>query len=267
MKLLWLFLFSMYSLNAFAIDVVIHNLDSLTTNGQKTVSTWINQSLTKTQNTLGPLQQTTLPIYLKPQYFAFEPVPWASVKRNNPDGLELHIDRYASLKAFTKDWTLYHELSHLYLPLLPYSGFWLSEGFASYMQNVIMRDNGVISQAQFVQRLNAGFERARLQTKTKQQPLNELSNDMWKQRAQQRVYWTGAAFFVEADLALQKQGQNVASIIKQYQACCRTARSSAKTFIKELDKLSRSSVFTTLYAKYNTRTDFPLVTKTQLSKL
>lgn len=157
--------------------------------------------------------------------------------------------------------------SHLYLPLLPYSGFWLSEGFASYMQNVIMRDNGVISQAQFVQRLNAGFERARLQTKTKQQPLNELSNDMWKQRAQQRVYWTGAAFFVEADLALQKQGQNVASIIKQYQACCRTARSSAKTFIKELDKLSRSSVFTTLYAKYNTRTDFPLVTKTQLSKL
>ncbi|MDO6545807.1 hypothetical protein [Pseudoalteromonas carrageenovora] len=267
MKLLWLFLFSMYSLNAFAIDVVIHNLDSLTTNGQKTVSTWINQSLTKTQNTLGPLQQTTLPIYLKPQYFAFEPVPWASVKRNNPDGLELHIDRYASLKAFTKDWTLYHELSHLYLPLLPYSGFWLSEGFASYMQNVIMRDSGVISQAQFVQRLNAGFERARLQTKTKQQPLNELSSDMWKQRAQQRVYWTGAAFFVEADLALQKQGQNLASIIKQYQACCRTTRSSAKTFIKELDKLSRSSVFTTLYAKYNTRTDFPPVTKTQLSKL
>ena len=267
MKLLWLFFFSMCSLNAFAIDVVIHNLDSLTTNGQKTVSTWINQSLTKTQNTLGPLQQTTLPIYLKPQYFAFEPVPWASVKRNNPDGLELHIDRYASLKAFTKDWTLYHELSHLYLPLLPYSGFWLSEGFASYMQNVIMRDNGVISQAQFVQRLNAGFERSRLQTKTKKQPLNELSSDMWKQRAQQRVYWTGAAFFVEADLALQKQGQNVASIIKQYQACCRTARSNARTFIKELDKLSRSSVFTTLYAKYNTRTDFPLVTKTQLSKL
>ncbi|WP_289106268.1 hypothetical protein [uncultured Pseudoalteromonas sp.] len=267
MKLFWLLLLLMCSLNASAVDVVIHNLDALTTKGQKTVATWVNQSLKKTQNTLGPLQQSTLPIYLKPQYFAFEPVPWASVKRNNPDGLELHIDRYASLNAFTKDWTLYHELSHLYLPLLPYSGFWLSEGFASYMQNVIMRNSGVISQAQFVQRLNAGFERARLQTKTKQQPLNKLSSDMWKQRAQQRVYWTGAAFFVEADLALQKQGKSVAAIIKQYQLCCRAARTSAKTLIKELDKLSRSSIFTTLYAQYNTRTDFPVITKTQLNTL
>ena len=61
---------------------------------------------------------------------------------------------------------------------------------------------------------------------------------MWKQRAQQRVYWTGAAFFVEADLALHKQGKSVAAIIKQYQLCCRAARTSAKTLIKELDKLS-----------------------------
>ncbi|MBQ4858259.1 hypothetical protein [Pseudoalteromonas sp. MMG007] len=260
-------IFLLTALKVHSIELVFYDLDSLSLDGQKTVSTWVKRSLKKTQNTLGPLQQITLPIYLKPQYIAFEPVPWASVKRNNPDGLELHIDRYANLNAFTKDWTLYHELSHLYLPLLPYTGFWLSEGFASYMQNVIMRDSGIISQAQFIQRLNAGFERARLQTKTKQQPLNELSSDMWRQRAQQRVYWTGAAFFVEADLALQKQGLSLASVIKRYQACCRTARSSAKTFIKELDKLSRSSVFTTLYAKYNTRTDFPAVTKTQLNKL
>jgi len=91
---------------------------------------------------------------------------------------------------------------------------------------------------------------------------------MWKQRAQQRVYWTGAAFFVEADLALHKQGKSVAAIIKQYQLCCRAARTSAKTLIKELDKLSRSSIFTTLYdAQYNTRTDFPVITKTQLNTL
>jgi hypothetical protein len=264
MKYFFVLLLSISSFNLLAAEVVIHNLSSLSSNAQNTVSTWVNQSVEKTQNTLGPLKQTTLPIYLKPQYFAFEPVPWATVKRNNPDGIELHIDRYASLNAFTKDWTLYHELSHLYLPLLPYSGFWLSEGFASYMQNVIMRDSVIITQPQFVQRLNAGFDRARLQTKT--QPLNKLSADMWKQRAQQRVYWTGAAFFAQADLKLQKQGLSVAGIIKQYQTCCRPARSSAKTFIKELDKLS-SSIFTTLYAKYNTRTDFPDINKKQLNTL
>jgi len=135
------------------------------------------------------------------------------------------------------------------------------------MQNVIMRDSGIITQPQFVQRLNAGFDRARLQAKTKTQPLNKLSADMWKQRAQQRVYWTGAAFFAQADLELQKQGLTVAGIIKQYQACCRPARSNPKTFIEELDKLSGSSVFTTLYAKYNTRTDFPDINKEELNRL
>jgi hypothetical protein len=254
-----------FSVNA--VEVVIHDLSSLSKNGQKTVSTWIKQSIDKTQNTLGPLKQNTLPIYLKPQYIAFEPVPWATVKRDDPDGLELHIDRYANLKAFTDDWTLYHELSHLYLPLLPYSGFWLSEGFASYMQNIIMRDSGIITQAQFVQRLSAGFERARLQAQTKQQALNELSADMWQQRAQQRVYWTGAAFFAETDLALQKQGKSVASVLSIYQACCRPARSSAKAFITDLDKLSRSNVFSTFYVQYNTRTDFPTITKAQLNQL
>lgn len=260
-------IFLLTALKVHSVELVFYDLDSLSPDGQKKVSTWVKQSLKKTQKTLGPLQQSTLPIYLKPQYIAFEPVPWASVKRNNPDGLELHIDRYASLNALTKDWTLYHELSHLYLPLLPYSGFWLSEGFASYMQNVIMRNSGVITHAQFVQRLNAGFERARLQTKTKNQPLNKLSSDMWAQRAQQRVYWTGAAFFAEADLALQKQGRNLAEIVKQYQLCCRTPRASAKALIKDFDKLSRSSIFTSLYAQYNTRTDFPTITKRQLNKL
>jgi hypothetical protein len=90
---------------------------------------------------------------------------------------------------------------------------------------------------------------------------------MWNQGAQQRVYWTGAAFFVEADLELHQQGQTLAEIIKAYQLCCRTARSSAKTFIKDLDKLSRSSIFTSLYAEYKNRTDFPNVTKKLINTL
>ena len=122
MKYFFVLLLSISSFNVLAAEVVIHNLSSLSSNAQNTVSTWVNQSVEKTQNTLGPLKQTTLPIYLKPQYFAFEPVPWATVKRNNPDGIELHIDRYASLNAFTKDWTLYHELTSL-LRFLAKRGF------------------------------------------------------------------------------------------------------------------------------------------------
>ena len=74
MKLMWTLLF-ISSLNTYALEVDIHQLDSLSKNGQQVITTWIDQSIKKTENTLGPLKQTTLPIYLKPQYFAFEPVP------------------------------------------------------------------------------------------------------------------------------------------------------------------------------------------------
>ncbi|MEI8616665.1 hypothetical protein P4S63_01585 [Pseudoalteromonas sp. B193] len=95
------------------------------------------------------------------------------------------------------------------------------------MQNVIMRDSGIITQPQFVQRLNAGFDRARLQTKTKTQPLNKLSADMWKQRP--ATCLLDGCGFLHRPTLLQKQGLSVAGIIKQYQTCCRPARSSAKT--------------------------------------
>jgi len=75
MKLFFVLLLSISSFNVLAVEVVIHNFNSLSSNAQKTVSTWANQSVEKTQNTLGPLKQTTLPIYLKPQYVAFEPLP------------------------------------------------------------------------------------------------------------------------------------------------------------------------------------------------
>ena len=87
---------------------------------------------------------------------------------------------------------------------------------------------------------------------------------MWQQGAQQRVYWSGSAFFIEAELALQQQGQSLTQLIKRYNECCYSSKTTAKKLVTTFDQLSRSAIFSTLYARYTQRTDFPDITREQL---
>ncbi len=246
------------------------NLSSLTESQQIKVKNWVEFGVAASKASLGELPQPYIPFYLKPRYFAFEPVPWASVKRGNVSGIELHFGRYASLNDLKADWTLYHEIAHLYHPYFDYRDFWLAEGFASYMQNVIMLQNGVISRQGFVQRLLAGLERGQLNTRAQPGSLSDVSENMWQRRAYQRVYWSGAAFFIEADYLLRKQRKApLTALIKNYQSCCKEqvngeTQQSAAQFITHLDKLSRSRIFSQLYRQYQNRRDFPRISKQQI---
>ncbi|WP_238937610.1 hypothetical protein [Pseudoalteromonas sp. S16_S37] len=75
----------------YAMEVNYIDLEKLTTSQQNKIKNWVQHGIESTFNTLGPLKQHTLPVNLKPRYFAFEPVPWASVKRGKVDGIELHF--------------------------------------------------------------------------------------------------------------------------------------------------------------------------------
>ena len=240
-------------------------LSELNETQQVKVKSWINHGLDATEKTLGPLKQKTVPIYLKPQYFAFEAVPWAEVIRGELDGVELQFSRYASFKQLKNDWTLYHELAHLYHPLLDYKNFWLSEGLATLLQNQIMKDSGIITYNNMMMRLKAGLERGQSNTHRlshlQDARLASVSSNMWQLNAQQRVYWSGVAFFIEAQYQLklqQAQYNTIAELLKAYQACCRALeQQSGRQFLQELDKLSKTAVFSNLYLKYRNRTDFP----------
>lgn len=240
-------------------------LSALNEAQQIKVKNWINFGLEVTQKTLGPLTQTTVPIYLKPQYFAFEVVPWAEVIRGDQDGVELQFSRFASLKQLKNDWTLYHELAHLYHPLLKYEDFWLSEGLATFLQNQVMKDSGLFNHDNMMMRLKAGLERGLSNTyrlsHLKDARLMSVSSNMWQLNAQQRVYWSGVAFFIEAQYQLkqqQAQYKTIAELIKAYQSCCKAPeQQSGRQFLTELDKLSKTAVFNNLYLKYKNRTDFP----------
>jgi 16S rRNA U1498 N3-methylase RsmE len=75
------------------------------------------------------------------------------------------------------------------------------------------------------------------------------------------VYWSGVAFFIEAQYQLKLQQaryKSIAELVKTYQACCKESeQQSGRQFLTELDKLSKTAVFNNLYLKYKNRTDLP----------
>ena len=124
-------------------------------------------------------------------------VPWAHVKRGGGS----HVIAYARLGAgmdeLLEDWTLFHEMTHLYHPYLHSGGRWISEGFASYYQNVYRAKAGVVEPEYAYGRLLAGFERGRSENE-------EAGNRPVTEGGRMRTYWTAAAMAFEADARLRR---------------------------------------------------------------
>lgn len=132
-----------------------------------------------------------------------EPVPWGEVMRGGGDAVHLYIDQTQPQAAFLDDWVLIHELSHLLHPYMEGDGRWLYEGIASYYQNILPARAGWRTEREAWDRLHAGFRRGQTGTKAGQ-TLAEASRDMLRDRAFMRVYWSGAAIVLLADLELRQ---------------------------------------------------------------
>ncbi|NTS77203.1 hypothetical protein HR060_10040 [Catenovulum sp. SM1970] len=268
-----LFILSLYSFNGHSTELqlkIAYPAPSVAQ--QKVVKTWINQSWQATQAVLGDLPQAKLPINIKMQAASDSPVPWGQVNRAintaNPfDEVDLHVSPLANLASLSADWTLYHELSHLYTPYFDYASFWLSEGFASYMQNIIMLRAGIYDKRQFIVKLQAGLDRGHRQAIAQQTKLSEISADMWQQNAFQRVHWTGAAFFVEVDYHLHQKGLSLAKVMKRYNACCKVAKTSGFEWVNSLTQMTNDTIFVDKYLQYKDSIAFPIKAKPKVVKL
>lgn len=234
---------------------------------QQKMHQWISGGIKAVELSLGKLPGRNIEVELVTKPYAKEPVPFAQVIRGKTNKVKLQVSSAWPLQDFIDDWTLYHELSHLYIPYLDYPSFWLNEGFATYMQNVVMLKSKVIDEAAFIQKLQAGLERGRLNTISRPGKLSTVSNDMWRKRAYMRVYWSGAAFFMEMDTALLQQGNSLAAVIRQYGTCCLVADSSGQAFMKELDTIAKTTLFSTTYLRYSGRLDFPKLKAEQLAAI
>ena len=182
------------------------------------------------------------------------PVPWGQTSRRDSVAVLLYVRRGASLEELRADWTAVHELSHLFHPYLGGDGRWLAEGLASYYQNVLRARSGLLDEEEAWRRLDAGFGRG--QREDSGQRLDELSRG---HRGPMRVYWAGAAYWLEMDLALRRAGSSLDEVLSRYSDCCLRGTGAVlpQDFVAQLDRLAGGDRFRRSYERYVALRVFP----------
>ncbi len=173
--------------------------------------------------------------------------------------VELFINAERPIEEFYADWTATHEFSHLMLPLLNREHRWLSEGFATYYQNVLMARAGNYSPEYAWQRLADGFARGR-SSRPDLSP-NEAGRAGVRD-ARMKYYWAGAAFALLIDIELRSRSdgrESLDSVLGELAACCLPAqrRWSGPDLMRRLDTIVESPIFVEYWSRYADKTGFP----------
>ncbi len=187
------------------------------------------------------------------------PVSFGRVTRRGGEAIELYINPDRPIAEFYEDWTAPHEFSHLLLPAMSWRHRWISEGFASYYQNVLLARAGHYSADTAIRMLREGFGRGRA-SRPELSP-NEASRE-GVNRARYKIYWSGAAIALQADLRLRERSggrMTLDEVLGRFQACCLPSqrRWSGVDFFEKLDELAGDSVFMPLYHRFADRPGFP----------
>ncbi len=183
------------------------------------------------------------------------PVPWGQTLRRDGVSVLLYVRRSATLAQLRADWTAVHEFAHLRHPYLGDDGRWLAEGLASYLQNTLRAKAGLLTQEEAWRRLDAGFRRG--------EAVGEgpaMARIGRSRNGTMRVYWVGAAYWLDADLALRRtHGTTLDAVFDRYAQCCLDGDAwvEPEAFLAELDRLAGADVFLPLHARYAQIRDFP----------
>lgn len=190
-----------------------------------------------------------------------EPVPWGHVLRGGGTAAHFYVDPTRPASEFEEDWTATHEFSHMLLPYINRRDAWLSEGLASYYQNVLRARSGLLTPEQAWERTLAGMNRGERNVRDRLS-LAETSRQMSENGSYRRVYWSGAAYALEADVALRRATggkQSLDTALAALQACCLPATRAwrASELISRLDKITGTTVFSDLHEQYMPMRRFP----------
>ncbi len=229
---------------------------------------WVDANITALQQLYGDFPVPDLQLLVVPVGKDREPVPWGESTRGGGDAVHVYIDETQPLQALLSDWVLIHELSHLLHPSISDNGRWLSEGLASYYQNVLAARGGLITEKKAWDNLDAGFMRGVKGTPSGQ-TLAQVTQTIYKTHRFMRVYWSGAAISLLADTRLRRLSHNqqsLDSVLQQFAQCCLPADKewTALALMQKFDDLSNTKIFTDLYTEYVDSTQFPLLQPTYL---
>jgi hypothetical protein len=250
--------FPIQQLNVPGTQLRLATIGKVNPGQQRIFSEWVRETADCVASIYGRFPQPRPQILVVAIGRQNEAVPWAHVIRGGGVAAEFFVDETRTSEELRADWTATHELSHMLLPLVSSRDRWLSEGLASYYQNVLRGRDGRLDEAVAWQKLHAGFERGKRATSNE----SLISATRSGRGATMRVYWSGAAIFLKADTRLRFLSggtQSLDTALSSLQLCCLDTRRSwrARELFTELDRLTGYTVFSDLYAEHVPDNEFP----------
>jgi hypothetical protein len=184
------------------VPIEVAKLDDKLTLSNDALMHWL-ASAVDTVSIEGHFPAERLQVLAVPSGPSHDPVAFGMVARGGAGSVMLFVADNAREEALVRDWVLPHELSHLWFPFVDRDHAWLSEGLATYLQEVLRARSGVISAEDAFTGLAQGMRSARREGTGRD--MRAESRDMNDTYAYRSVYWAGAAFFLMADVELRKR--------------------------------------------------------------
>lgn len=232
---------------------------NITPEQQETLHEWVKHSANALTTVYGEFPVDHFITKIKASKRISGTVPWGEVDRLEPPEVTLVVNTRRTLAELKADWTIYHEFSHLLIPYDAGNERWFSEGLASYYQNILQARSGMFTEQKMWQKLYEGLERGRKQSNFSHQQLSYVSDHIGSNRNYMRIYWSGALYWLKADIALRELSskQSLDNALKQLRDCCFDEYLSAKEIVQKLDQITNSKVFSQLFDEFSKSYQIP----------
>ncbi len=238
------------------VQVEIARLPGELRAGGETLEQWIGAAVDAVAGLYGTFPRDRLHIVVVPAGPGRRPVAFGLVRRGGGASVMLLVHEGAA-ETLVTDWTAVHELTHLTMPLLKSGDAWLSEGVATYYQEVLRVRAGLQTEEEGWANILDGFARgSRVGTR---RTLKNEARDMRETGAYRRVYWGGTAFVLEADVTLRaRTGASLDQLISRSQgAWPRRNTWQGRAVMHRFDRLAGEGVLVPLFDRYADSRTFP----------
>ncbi len=227
------------------------------------VHAWLEEAAQMVADLYGRFPVAQAQLLVVPNAPGSEPTPWAFVLRGGGPSAHFFVNQRRPIQEFRDDWTATHELAHLLLPFIVHDDAWLSEGIATYYQNVLRARAGKMSEREAWSRLHSGYQRGR--DAAPGMTLAQATENMYRGGTFLRVYWEGAAMVMLADVRLRQLTagkQSMDTALAALRECCLELDRAwtARELFTRLDEITGTHVFSELFDAHVASKEFPDLT-------
>jgi hypothetical protein len=165
------------------------------------LSAWLERAAKVASTPGGVFPTRDAQVIIAPTSPAMFPIHFGHTGRSGGASIVLFMPTGMDAAQLQGDWIAIHEFSHLWHPFIRRDDAWLSEGLATYLQEMLRVRAGLLDPARAWQRLRDGASLGRETART----LDEETRRMQFEHNYQRVYWAGAAIALMIDVQLREK--------------------------------------------------------------